>query len=232
MDRQFWLDRWQRREIGFHRAEVNPLLERHWPALNLPNGARVLVPLAGKSLDMTWLAAQGFEVVGVELADDACAEYFDEHGLTPHVDTHGPFTRRRAGNLTLLAGDIFDLPDDFFAGIAGVYDRGALVALPPDLRRRYVAAIYGRLDADAQALLIALDYPQAQMAGPPFAIGEADIQALFGVRWRYLALQRQDILGDEPRFQQAGLTRLHSTAWHLRRIPSVTPVVASPPAPA
>lgn len=219
MDKQFWLDRWQRREIGFHQPDVNPLLERHWTALALPARARVLVPLAGKSRDMTWLAAQGFDVVGVELSDEACAEFFDEHQWTPDVDTDGPFIRRRAGNLTLLAGDIFDLPDGFFADIAGVYDRGALVALPPDLRRRYVDSVYGRLNADVQALLIALDYPQTQMAGPPFAIGEAELQTLFGAHWLYQAQEQRDILDQEPRFQQAGLTWLRTTAWLLRHTP-------------
>lgn len=217
MDRQFWLERWQRREIGFHQATVNPALQRHWPALALPAGASVLVPLAGKSLDMTWLATQGFSVIGVELSDDACAEYFAEHGLDPKVDIFGPFTRRRAGNVTLLGGDIFALPDGFHRDIMAVYDRGALVALPPAMRQRYVEAVYTPLPPAAQALLVALDYPQEHMQGPPFAIGEAEMQALFDGGWQCTVLEQRDILDEEPRFQQAGLPRLHSTAWHLRR---------------
>ncbi|HLD65708.1 MAG TPA: thiopurine S-methyltransferase, partial [Pseudomonas sp.] len=59
MDEGFWQARWSLDQIGFHLAEVNPYLQRHWPILDLPAQARVLVPLCGKSLDLAWLAAQG-----------------------------------------------------------------------------------------------------------------------------------------------------------------------------
>src|SRR5690606_40305132 len=51
MHEDFWRARWQRNEIGFHLTQVNPWLQRHWEAAA---GARVLVPLCGKSLDMAW----------------------------------------------------------------------------------------------------------------------------------------------------------------------------------
>ena len=44
MYEEFWQARWSRSEIGFHLPEVNPYLQRYWPALGLPEGARVLVP--------------------------------------------------------------------------------------------------------------------------------------------------------------------------------------------
>ena len=59
MDPSFWLERWQRNEIGFHNTAPHRGLQRWWPRLALPPGSRVFVPLAGKSLDMIWLAAQG-----------------------------------------------------------------------------------------------------------------------------------------------------------------------------
>ena len=45
MERDFWLQRWKEGQIGFHRDQVMPLLESHWPSLRLPAGSRVLVPL-------------------------------------------------------------------------------------------------------------------------------------------------------------------------------------------
>ena len=63
MQPEFWHDRWQRNQIGFHQEQVNPCLERLWPQLELPRGARVLVPLCGKSLDLSWLAAIGWLLV-------------------------------------------------------------------------------------------------------------------------------------------------------------------------
>ena len=71
MDEDFWQRRWACNEIGFHLSEVNPYLQQFWPALNVASGAQVLVPLCGKSLDMIWLAEQGYRVLGVELAQAA-----------------------------------------------------------------------------------------------------------------------------------------------------------------
>lgn len=80
MNEAFWHERWARNEIGFHLGEVNPYLLRHWPSLALPNGARVLVPLCGKSLDMAWLVEQGFTVVGVELSEKAVRAFLTSNG--------------------------------------------------------------------------------------------------------------------------------------------------------
>src|SRR5690606_35246298 len=64
MDPEFWLGRWQEGRTNFHQDQVMPLLRRHWADLQIPTGSQVLVPLCGKSLDMAWLAAQGYRVLG------------------------------------------------------------------------------------------------------------------------------------------------------------------------
>ncbi len=217
MQPQFWLDKWQQGQIGFHQSQVNRLLERHWPDLRLPAGSDVLVPLAGKSLDMLWLAGQGHRITSVELSVDACAAFFAENGLTATVDTLGPFRRHRSGDITLFAGDIFDLPDAAFTDVAAVYDRAALVALPEALRRRYVDSVYGRLPPGSQMLLVTLEYDQQQMAGPPFSVDADAVQALFADICGIELLERQDILDDEPHMAERGLTRLHTAAWQLLR---------------
>ena len=45
MQADFWHDRWERNQIGFHLEQVNPHFARYWPDLGLEPGARVLVPL-------------------------------------------------------------------------------------------------------------------------------------------------------------------------------------------
>ena len=69
MDPQYWINRWQENRIGFHEAGVNPLLERFLP-LAAATPPRVLVPLCGKSEDLTWLAALGHPVLGVDQRSD------------------------------------------------------------------------------------------------------------------------------------------------------------------
>ncbi len=213
MDPQFWHERWARGEIGFHRGDVHPLLVRHGAPLA---GRRVLVPLCGKSLDLVHLAGLGCTVVGIELSAAAIGAFFAERGLEPAVTTQGPGRVWEAGPYTLLEGDYFALSAaDLGAPCTGLYDRAALIALPPERRPAYAAHTARLLARGAWGLLITLDYPQEAMAGPPFAVPEAEVRALYGPWAGIAALEREDALAAEPRFAARGLTRLHQTAWAL-----------------
>ena len=96
MERDFWLERWEKGETGWHRDDVHPRLVEHWPALALPTKSRVLVPLCGASLDMGWLARQGHEVIGVELAQRAL-EAFLAHHRVRHIVMDEPAFRTFLG---------------------------------------------------------------------------------------------------------------------------------------
>lgn len=77
MNPEFWQKkRWQEGRIGFNQSTVNPLLTEYFNRLNLTAGSRIFVPLCGKSIDMVWLATQGYDVVGVELVETAVQEFF------------------------------------------------------------------------------------------------------------------------------------------------------------
>ena len=78
MQADFWHARWANNQIGFHLDEINPYLMRHLSRLRLQAGERILVPLCGKTLDLAWLAAQGLEVLGVELSEKAVSDFFEE----------------------------------------------------------------------------------------------------------------------------------------------------------
>lgn len=211
----FWHARWSRSEIGFHLAEVNPYLQRYWPDLGLPTGARVLVPLCGKSLDLAWLAGQGFQVTGVELAQRAVEDFFTEHGLEPVVSEEGPFRLYRAGSVEIYCGDFFALTEQQLSDCTALYDRAALIALPPPMRERYVAHLTQVLPAGCQGLLVTLDYDQAQMDGPPFAVTDDEVQRLFAQRWQVSNLVCADVLGENWKFLQRGLERLDERVYRL-----------------
>jgi len=213
----FWLERWAQNQIGFHLDQVNPYLQRHWPALQLPAGARVLVPLCGKSLDLAWLAAQGLRVLGVELAEKAVEDFFAERGLQAEVLEHGAFKIYRAGTLELWCGDFFALTAADVADCAALYDRAALIALPPALRERYAAQLAAILPAGCQGLLITLDYQQSQMNGPPFAVSDAEVQQRFAEDWRIETLERLDVLKGNWKFIKHELQALDETVYRLRK---------------
>jgi thiopurine S-methyltransferase len=199
-----WIGRWRDGRIGFHEGRPNGLLERH--ADRLSGCRRVLVPLCGKAEDMAWLAARGHEIVGVELAEAAVQAFFTEHQLTPSITKAGsssvaepkilpeppaaengavaseagaPYTVYQAGPITILVGDVFALTPALLGPIDALYDRGALIALPPELRPRYVALLRTLLPAGAPALVIAVEYDEAAMTGPPFAVFEPELHALY-----------------------------------------------------
>ncbi len=215
MDTEFWLQRWRDGQIGFHQARVMPLLQKHWPSLALPAGSRVLVPLAGKSLDIIWLASQGHRVLAVELSAVAVAQFFTENRLTPTSRDSSLGRHHVAGNIEVICGDIFNLDAATLAGCTGVYDRAALVALPPAMRPRYVAEVYGRLPERCRGLLLTIDYPQHEMDGPPFAVSQAEVGTLYGERWTLQSLDERDILAQEPKFVARGLTRMSTSVYRL-----------------
>lgn len=177
MEPSFWLECWRKGRTAFHEGKPNAFLARHVARLGAPG--RVLVPLCGKTEDMAFLRAQGHEVVGVELAESALEDFFREHGITPEVSRTERFTTLRAEGITLLAGDFFDLSRDHAPGITAVYDRAALVALPHEMRARYAEHIRALAPAGAPMLVVTFDYPQTAMDGPPFAVPEADLRALY-----------------------------------------------------
>ena len=216
MNPDFWRQRWQDNQIGFHQAAPTPLLLKHWPSLGVPAGAKVFVPLAGKSLDMPWFAAQGHRVLGVELSELAVAQFFAENGLRPEIrDTH--YGRHyEAGGIELILGDAFGLDADLLRDCDAVFDRAALIALPPELRRRYANELYAKLPAGCRGLLITLEYPQAERDGPPFSVPGDEVRALYGHDWDIDLLERRPIPPEHPGFV-SGVSRLDTAAYALRR---------------
>ncbi len=214
MDPTFWHERWQNKDIGFHQSDIHALLQKHWSRLAIAKGSSIFVPLCGKSLDMVWLAEQGYRVVGAELSPLAIDEFFAEREMQPAVREVGSFTVKSAGPYELWCGDIFELPLDAVAGIAGVYDRAALVALPAELQAPYAAKLFQLLPA-APILLITLDYDAARMTGPPFAVSRAQVDRLFAGNYAITEVECRPALDLNPRFRQRGLTSLDEFAYLL-----------------
>jgi thiopurine S-methyltransferase len=212
MQPEFWHKKWAANQIGFHLPEVNPYLQRHWAA---PATARVLVPLCGKSLDLSWLAGRGHQVLGVELSEKAVEDFFNEHQVQPQISSKGAFKVYRGDAIELWCGDFFALTADDVADCTALYDRAALIALPAPMRERYAAHLQQILAQGVQGLLITLDYDQAQMSGPPFAVADEEVQRLLGDVWQMQVLEEQDVLGDSWKFLQAGVTRLEERVYRV-----------------
>jgi thiopurine S-methyltransferase len=166
---------------------------------------------------MFWLLEQGCSVVGVEISPIAVESFFAEHRLTPAATRESRFVRWRIDALEILCGDFFELEKGDIGNCQGVYDRAALIALPPDMRPRYVAHLSSLLNPHARGLLVTLEYNQSEMGGPPFSVSDAEVSRLFAEAYYVRLLCRTDILKSQARFREQGLTHLSEQAWRVDR---------------
>ncbi len=193
MQAEFWHQRWASNQIGFHESAVNPLLVAHIDALALSKDARVFLPLCGKTVDIDWLLARGVRVAGIELSELAVHQLFERLGVAPAITRSGGLERRSAANLDIFVGDFFALTAASLGAVDAVYDRAALIALPAEMRTRYVTHMES-ITAGAPQLLVTLDYDQAKLNGPPFSVSAAEVQSVYGAR-RPTLLASHDVVG-------------------------------------
>ena len=217
MEPDFWHQRWQDNLIGFHQRDINPHLATFWSRLQIKPGEQVFVPLSGKSLDMLWLRKR-YSVLGVELSPIAVEDFYKENGLLASHRQQGAFSVSETDNLCLLCGNYFDLQPAQLQRVRAVYDRAALVALPADMRPPYVTRLTSLLPASVSMLLVAMEYDQQQMKGPPFAVEEKEIHDLFEAHWSIQLLHEENILANEPKFRDRGLSRLSEKIYLLNKL--------------
>ena len=194
MQANYWHERWSENRIGFHNADAHPMLVAHFDALKLEPGARVFVPLCGKSRDIGWLLAQGCRVVAAELSRIAVLALFEDLRIAPDIKPSGALECFSAPGLDVFVGDILKLDAAALGAVDATYDRAAVVALPPDMRAAYAAHVC-RITNHAPQLLISFDYEQAVMAGPPFSVPEQELQSLYGSGYRLEQLKSTPVDG-------------------------------------
>lgn len=203
-----WLARWESGQTGWHQAGGNTALRKFWPGQ--PTGARVLVPLCGKSPDLLWLAQQGCAVRGVELSEIAVRSFFADAGIGFEIeeDRGLAWFRGIEQDISIVCGDYFQFSDQPFDAL---YDRAALIALPADIRPRYVQHTKSLLKPDATQLLLTLEYDQSKGDGPPFSVMPDEVNH----HWAGLRrVAEQDDSENMPaKFRDAGINKMVEAVW-------------------
>ena len=218
MQRDFWLERWQRGEIGFHQNEINQYLRKYWDRTRTEHpDSKVFVPLCGKTLDMLWLRDQGHAVTGIELSKIAIMDFFKENDINFDVTHHPMMIEHAADRISLLCGDFFDLNEQDLEHHHLVYDRAALIALPEEMRQSYVKHLTDVLPAEVRILQVIMTYPQEEMDGPPFAVAEDELYALYGKSFVIEKLDSFDIFAENPKFRERGLSGLTESIFLIKR---------------
>ena len=215
MHADFWHQRWADGRIGFHLGEVNPMLVKHYDKLVPGENSSVFVPLCGKSNDLGWLASRTGSVTGIEINAEAVKAFFHENEMEPSCDSSGLLEWWSAKNIQLACGDFFQLTQQDLAGVSLVYDRAALIALPVEMRRNYVAHLSDILEPATRMLLVTLEYDQSKIDGPPFSVAEDEVQSLFAESFDIERVDSRDAL--EDRFRDRGLSAMREKAYILQR---------------
>lgn len=166
---EYWAEKWRTRDTAWHRPAVHDGLQAfrsRWldgAACARGAGARVLVPLCGKTLDLSYLATlpEVGTVVGVEAVPEAVAELAAEQpGLALARAPPGPgaappgFTEWCGPRCSVLVGDVFGLETAPAGEWDAVWDRGALVALDPTHQRPRYARLLARFLRPGGRLLV------------------------------------------------------------------------------
>jgi len=194
MQQDFWHNKWQNSDIGFHNSDANPLLVKHFHALGLANSNRIFLPLCGKTLDIHWLLAHGFQVVGAELSPIAIEQLFSELGVKPEVTPLENLLHYHAPNIDIFEGDIFNLTQRLIGEVDAIYDRAALVALPFEMRTPYTSHLTA-ITGNAKQLLICFEYDQNQLAGPPFSISDNEVKTHYSTSYTLSLLESAEVIG-------------------------------------
>jgi thiopurine S-methyltransferase len=216
MDEEYWHQKWQERDIGFNQSLPNKLMQRYFSTLQLAPGSRVLVPLCGQSIDMLWLASQGYQVIGVEISSIACSAFFIENKIPVKIKEIDNFTLYSSEKITLFSGDFFKLDNEILGEIDGVYDRAALIALPDNIRKSYARHLTQLMVPDTKMLLITTSYDQNEMQGPPFSVEEREIRALYETHFEIKTLYRKQF-DVPPHLKRKGLLQATENVYVLVR---------------
>ncbi|PHS14433.1 MAG: thiopurine S-methyltransferase [Kangiella sp.] len=218
MENSFWHEKWKKNQLGFHLDDVHPLLKKYFNKI-FSTTDPIFVPLCGKTLDMRYLLSQNRSIVGCELSEIAVKDFYtpENEKKTLQLDKNDKFSiySSAENNLTskIIVGDYFDLATSDLNSCTGIYDRASLIALPKDVRIKYVELLK-HLVPKAKMLLITLDYDQNIMTGPPFSVNKNEVESLFSFANIEL-LKRSNIIEEEPQFKSKGLTEFNQSAYYI-----------------
>lgn len=156
MTNQDWLDEWEKSEQWEHSV-VDQFLIKYINKLTEGNKqSNILVPLCGTSVDLKWLAEQGYKVVGVELSPVALKKFLTDHQLEHKVTTtNNGATIYEAfeGNLKLVVSDFFLFSKDAFGTFDCIWDLNAFDPINKGDKQRYADQCHSLLKPNGHILL-------------------------------------------------------------------------------
>jgi SAM-dependent methyltransferase len=168
---------------GWDLAGPTPVLKRLADSGRFAPG-RMLVPCAGRGHDAREFARHGFDVTAIDFSAYAVQEM--ERLADPQAPVH------------IIQQDMFQLPHEWDGSFDYVLQYTCFCAIDPKRREDY-AELIGRL-LKPGGTYIDLAFPlDGRLGGPPYAVSEAEIAALFERRGFKLLLEEKPEDSVSPR---------------------------------
>ena len=176
-NKQFWQDIYDSSDTGWDLGTPTPVFVHIREERTLAPGA-MLVPGCGRGYDAVHYAIHGFDVTAVDFAQsaiDAVNTNAAHAGVTVHAEQE----------------DIFTLGVRHPAAFDYVLEYTCYCAIAPERRAEYARVIGTVLKPGG--LLIGLFFPMdARDGGPPFAVSEEQIVALFSPEMELISSEFRD----------------------------------------
>lgn len=187
-----WKDCWDNERLPWHMTEINPILQKHIDKLTGKlDGAKLFFPLCGKALELVYMSQRGHSVVGVEYAEKAVKDFFEENKL-PFTKTSVPgmiLYENAEHRIKIYCGDFFDFCSVSEKNFDGVWDRGSLEAIDPAMREKYGKIINAVVRKGGP---IIVETPERESGGPPFHVPVDELKQVFGLK------TTPELIGSEP----------------------------------
>ncbi|XP_077495205.1 putative thiopurine S-methyltransferase isoform X2 [Amblyomma americanum] len=186
MSLNYWSGRWSTNDAPWTRQDIHEFYER------------------------------GFRVVGVEFVASVAHRFFTAHGL-PVVEGRCPVAGCKILHtpdlkLSIYICDLYAFSRECAGAMDIVWDRGGLVSVAEDDRRRYIALMKSVLARDFSYALYATEYDDADFSGFPRNLPLPLIRRLYGEDYQITQLGVTFI---ERSYVKNKIIR--ETLWHLKK---------------
>lgn len=188
MEQKFWEKVWQQKTMPY-RTYPHPILLKLIKEFHHLN--RILVPLCGVNYDLIWLAEQGFNVVGIDFANNTVEKFAKFYQVSLESIAPNEYAYYPKGLFTLYIKDFIKcLPTVEYDLI---YDMGGLVALPLTKRVAYIQHLMKFFSANTLYALLVKNKTDA--TGPPFFIDRQALNSLFNQQeWQIHIFDREEAM--------------------------------------
>lgn len=171
-NREFWEDRYARKELGWDIGTVSRPLKAYIDQIEDKN-LKILVPGAGYGHEVLYLHGQGFQnVFAIDIASRPLL----------HIQEKIPLFPRNH----LLRKNFFDVCD---GGYDLILEQTFFCSLPPANRQAYVEKMFELLQDGGKVAGLFFDFPLTDK-GPPFGGSMDDYRALFSPSFKIRTLER------------------------------------------